>query len=681
MLRQERLSRTAAALPDEEGDFEMLGKVLTGTLWTAAITATLAGTLLAQAPPAAPAAASAFPTTTDANNYKVLVPYFDFTMKRPTDPAEIQKFQQAFQTARERVTRGNELARNILTGGAGLAENKGLFDFYYNRMLIPQFTQTNDKALADLPQERNRLFRDHLEACTVPTVHTYLVNMIFERMKEIVQDNYHPAARYNAMLTISGLNDVDASRLGAVKTTPEPMMAALPFIYEQFTKADNSDVVRLPALMGLVRHLEWDNFRGSAEPFTPQIPATTRDAIVKSLLELAQQKEPPAGRNAAGHEWFRRRAIEGLTHASYYQVAPEIADALDKLLKDESESLAMRCAAATAIGHVAFSPPVKVELKPAAIELGYLALLACDKELTRVADLKKLEDDHLMRLSGGAAYGSAGSGYGAGAMPGSSGSGYSEAASGGYGSGYGSMPGADAPNVPGGAALKQRQQGGRTDAEGTATAVGAAMPGYGYGSAGSSEGYGYEALAPKDPKQYRFDLIRRRIRTQLYAVEVGLGGPDVNLKSSPKLGDSAAAATISTGPARGVESLAKGTPDEKFVVDLHKDVSKLVETVEAVTTDMADLEKTLRKHMKTLENRIPKKLAAPASTSVADEPEVPAPAPGITPSGAGRAAPQRGPAPAAVTPAPASGPASNPATPASAPMPPATPAPAPPPQP
>src|SRR5262245_19080442 len=342
---------------------------------------------------------------TDAKGYKYLAPYVDPTLK----PIDATKEKAKIRTA-------EQLVRRIYVEPGLLAANKIQFDFYYTRMYLPDFTQTTDDALKNLPVERQKLFRNHLEECKIPQVHKYLVELILAKMKEVVQDNYHPGCRYNAMLTISGLNSVEAERVGASKTTPEPLIDALPFIYEQFTKADNSDAIRLAALLGLVRHLEWDNFRGAAPPYQPAINPAQRDAIVKALLALAVMKDPPPGRDAAGHEWFRRRAIEGLMHAGYNQVDPAVGAAFETLLKDESESLAIRCAAATAIGKVVYAPPATLEPAPTAKELGYLALLACDKELSRVTNLNKEELDKLHRQGGAGGYsGSSGySGYGEG---------------------------------------------------------------------------------------------------------------------------------------------------------------------------------------------------------------------------------------------------------------------------
>jgi hypothetical protein len=569
---------------------------------------------------------------TDAQGYKYLTPY---VYSDPSgDPTKVSKEMIRSET-QKRITSAMSQIRGILAGSPLDGRTAAQFDFYYNRMVFPRFTQTTDEALKELPKERDRLFRD-LEACSDAAVHRRLVNLVLTQMKDIVQDNYHPACRYNAMLTICLLNSVEPVRVGGDKKTPEPLIDALPFILEQFTKGQN-DAIRVAALLGLVRHLEWDNFRGAAPPYLPAIGQPQRDEIVKQLLALATSKNPADGRDAAGHEWFRRRAIEGLTHASYRQVDPAIASALENLVKDETESLAIRCAAAAAIGKVAYVAPAKLEPVPTAKELGYLALVACDKELKRVENLNKDELDQLQRMGGvtgglgsdGGAYSAGGGGIGGpGGVRGAGPTGSPDGGSGirgrGGPGGSGSYPGGSGRGGPSG------YPGGRSGYPGGA---GSGSGDYGSGGAyGSDSGYGGYG-APADPKQYRFDVVRRRLRSQLYAVEVGLGGPDVNTAkgSIPKAGDGAAPAAP-PGPPRGVEAIARNTPDEPAVKEISQLVAKLVETVESTdNTDMASLEKELRKQMKPLEAKT-RKLAAPATTTApADTPDVPA-IPGAAPA-------------------------------------------------
>ena len=154
-------------------------------------------------------------------------------------------------------------------------------------------------------------------------------------------------------------------------------------------------------------------------------------------------------------------------------------------------------------------------------------------------------------------------------------------------------------------------------------------------------GYGYGSATAADPKQYRFDLIRRRLRAQLYAVEVGLNGPDPHARTRP--------GETPTGLPRGMAALAKGKQaEEKYVGDVLGLVKKIADAVENADADVTELEKDIRKHMKPLETAT-RKLVAPAPVEAqAELPELPAGPPVPPVAGVkGSAAGAKGPAPAA----------------------------------
>ena len=64
---------------------------------------------------------------------------------------------------------------------------------------------------------------------------------------------------------------------------------------------------------------------------------------------------------------------------------------------------------------------------------------------------------------------------------------------------------------------------------------------------------GYATPSAADPKQYRFDYIRRRIRAQIYAAETGLVGPDgfQRYLAKAKQQEAAAAAPMNAVAAAG----------------------------------------------------------------------------------------------------------------------------------
>jgi hypothetical protein len=572
-------------------------------------------TSLAQAP--MPVAASA-EAATDEFGYKVLVPI-----------ASLASSKTAESKTKSRIR------EYLLSSGNDLPNQQLFIESYYVRYLFPTFTQTTPDALKTLPERRNAFFRTELEICSNPVEHAFLVSLTLAQMQAIVQDSFHPVVKYNAMLIISSLNDQEVVRTGADKRVPEPMARALPVILAEFQKAGNRDDIKVAALIGLSRHLEWDPYRAEG---VPPIPAPLRTQIIDELMTLAQAKDPPAGRDASGHLWFRRRAAEALGFACQAKLEPPVADALDKILRDANEPLSLRCTVATALGRLNYQAPAKLEVVGTAKELGYLALVACDTELNRIKTLRTTELEREARLSGQSQGG------------GSSSSPYGDPMGGGVSPSY------DTP------------MGG-----------GSGPPGMIPGSGGVGAG-GAGTVTMHDPKGYRFEFVRRRIRQQLYCVQIGLtGGEDF----AP---GKATGTTTTTNqpeaklPSRGMYTYAKPGEEKKYVSDVYAKVRDLASICENKAVDLASLEKELRKTMKGLET-ITKKLAPPAAppagvvdpaTPVAVRAE-PAALPDAPPAAVPRAAAPPAAAPPAAVPPAAAPPAAAPlpAAPAAAPPPPA----------
>jgi hypothetical protein len=463
------------------------------------------------------------------------------------------------------------------------------FREYYQTYLFP--LMTTPEGLKTIAKDRQDFLRD-LQAAKSPEAHREIVDLTLATMKNIVQDNYRPTVRYNAMLLIDSLNDQEPNNLGVPQTLPEPMRAATRFILEQFQKQDNPDSIKLAALLGLARHLEWENFK--EPPSTPMQPAVKAE-IIKSLTVLAEEKQPPPGRDSEPHNWMRRRAIEALSMTCLKRPDEGIAATMDKLLKDESEPLNVRFTVATVLGKMVLQPPAKIDPVATAKELGYMALLACENELTRAENYRKTEFEREARLTGT----------------------YSPEL--GYGSGEGSTMGMPGPGMRGG-------PGGYGGADGGVRPLRPAaggMPGDGYGEPGTA---GYVDPSTLDPKHYRVEYLRRRIRQQLYAVQLGLtGGEDhVPPKTTPGGGTATSNPTVTTAASgqkaepKGVFAVAKTKAEKDDVDAVYYRVRKLIEAVEAPgpEADFHQLIKDVRKDMKPLETLIGKRVPPPGAATV-----------------------------------------------------------------
>lgn len=555
----------------------------------ALVACSLVRLLVAQAPPAD----TPVREEVDANGVKYQVPSESLTKGAKARSAE--------QTLRSSV-------RQVL-GGASLtadAATRRNFRNYFRQYLFPLWT--TDEGLKTIGDSRIAFLRD-LQVHKNNEAHAELINLTLPAMRQIVEDPaYRLPSRYNAMLVISSLNDQEPNANIVPQTLPEPMQTALPVIYQQFKKADNHDSIRIAALIGLARHLEWDNYKDQNRP---RIPPAARTEIIKELTALAEAKEHPEGRDPQVHNWMRRRAIEALAVACVTTPDPGIAATMEKLVKDDADSANIRITAAKMFGKMALGAPLKLDPVALSKDLGYVALVACDAELTKAESQRKSEAERESRLMG--TYTGEPDPTGAGSMPGYSGEG---------GPGMG---------LPGRAPIRP-------------------TPGMGIdGGLGSEYGAGGVGFDPslQDPKQYQVEILRRKIRQNLAAVQLGLVGEDDHAPSKPgQAAPASKAGPASANPAdrKGLYNVAKSKAEKDGVDAVYFTVRRMAEVVEVAgaNAEFQQLLKDLRKEVQLLES-VTRKLppaggAAPEKAVAGDEPSMPA-APGKAPPG--KAAPKK----------------------------------------
>jgi hypothetical protein len=550
---------------------------------------------MAQAPAASPVREEV-----DASGYKYQVPLDKFTTAKNARLAEQQRRMEVHR---------------LLTGQGSLNDpaTRAAADEFLVQYFFPQWT--TEEGLKTIGNERQWLLRE-LQAAKDSAARKYLLDTTLIALRRIADDQYRPVSRYNAMLTISLLNDVEAT-IGAQTTAPEPMAAALPFIVQQFEKPESPDAVRVAALLGMIRHVELENFKPST---SAPIPAALKTKIVDHFVELAETVDPPPGREAEVHTWLRRRAIEGLAAACLTTPDPRLVTVVENLIRDEEESLAVRTTAAAALGRMSLQSPVKIDVAALAKDLGYLALVACDAELTAGLERRKQDLEREQRLagtySGDVALGIGGPGEG-GMMPGPRPLGGMGSMGGGLGSADGGVP-RPAPGTRSGAA----------------------------GLPGDEGGYGSSYVDPYslDPKHYRTEYVRRKIRQCLYAIQLALTGgedrtpPRPGAAPPPNAPTTAAKGATPAAEKRGL--LAVATAAERPVVeDVYFKVRKLVEDVEspAPHAELSQIDKDMRKDMRALE-AITRRLPPPGAKATKSADDLPA---GGPPAGKGKTDPSK----------------------------------------
>ncbi len=248
----------------------------------------------------------------------------------------------------------------ILSGDSPMSPQ---FDNYYNRYAFAQLTlpeKLND--LSTLRQDIKRQMRNAKST----EAHDRLVGLCLAMMQKIVAGNYHPAARYNAMLLLGDLNQKEpVSGRGAV-----PRPEVLPVMLAALADARQIDAVKLAALIGILRHAE--NLPTPADRAQVQ-------QVQAAMLGIVGQKQPPAGRSAEGQAWFRGRAMDVLAALGPTSADAKLVQQLAGMTADSTETLSLRCLAARTLGR--FAPAAKsMDLSALASDLGRLAADVCKQE-------------------------------------------------------------------------------------------------------------------------------------------------------------------------------------------------------------------------------------------------------------------------------------------------------------
>lgn len=343
---------------------------------TAALAAlVLAGTIRAQAPAAtstAPLAAApaepAAPPEAAADEVPVMLREYKEVREYKGVPIEFD------MKARTQMTR-------ILNDGKFTQpEDAKIFDGAY---LFRVAELTWNENLTDLPKKRGNFKTRDLAMCgKAPDqeVHTLLNKKLLEMVSNIaISDEYHPAVRYNCMLLIGQLDQIEPAING---TGAVPLPEALVRLKQAAGDPKQIDAVRIAAMDGIVRHCELS----VAEPVRREL-APMLEAII------ADKKPSPVG-TRDGQLWLRHRASQALAEmAAKWPEAnrPEALAAFQQLLADEEAAFMFRADAAYGIG--ALEKTVfknSATLRDVSMLLGQLAIgIATKAPVTDAGDVNR----------------------------------------------------------------------------------------------------------------------------------------------------------------------------------------------------------------------------------------------------------------------------------------------------
>jgi len=236
---------------------------------------------------------------------------------------------------------------------ANPAEQQQFID-YYTKDFFPRWTLPESRGRQPYrppPASTTDFIRDlnrDLKLAAAPAaqagqrqVYDYLSEITLENMSRMAKGKlYHPATRLNATLMIGELN------------VPE----AIPALLKLAADTQQSDVVRVAAMVGLVRHANPDIHPGDAvgisEPATIQLsePATVQ-AVTAAMVAIAGERAGDLDK-VDGVNWLRGRAAEVLGLLGSTGNSGSAVKALGAMVHDAKLPIPQRCLAAYALGQL-----------------------------------------------------------------------------------------------------------------------------------------------------------------------------------------------------------------------------------------------------------------------------------------------------------------------------------------
>lgn len=284
------------------------------------------------------------------------------------------------------------------------------FDAWFKQFIFAKMTQL--KTLNKIPDQRQKFIREYLERADSKEAHDHLVQLTHTQMREIAKGNFHPAARYNAMLIIGLLNSREAVSIGK-QLPPEAFLKALKTMLDELSDPTQIDAVRVASMVGILRHAKLDRQKLPTTKANDRWSLQAKYAITGAMLELLKQKSPPAGRTAGGHIWMQRRAIDILAAIGDVGKDGEILNELELFITDPKAPMSIRFSAAIALGRMTVPSSMKVNVAEKVIALANLVSFACRSELERIAK----EEIREQKAVGAVALGAGNPGVQANALP------------------------------------------------------------------------------------------------------------------------------------------------------------------------------------------------------------------------------------------------------------------------
>ncbi len=228
----------------------------------------------------------------------------------------------------------------------------GIVKFY-----VAEFTLPSNVNL--LPKKRYDLKNKLKTASNAPIedAHKRMRTLVRTGMMRQCGPEYHPYVRVNSMLVLAELNEKESPSNN--QDPPVPDLETVKFMIKAAEDPNQLDAVKAAALMGIDRNARL----GIAD-----------ERVAADVLKLALEMAKPGN-----HEWLRRRGVMLIAAQGLIGKNAEAPKALQQLMSNSKEPLALRCAAARAFGSLNFKSGPRIAFIPAILQMAQLSSEVLEK--------------------------------------------------------------------------------------------------------------------------------------------------------------------------------------------------------------------------------------------------------------------------------------------------------------
>ncbi|MEN6450161.1 MAG: hypothetical protein ABFC96_06700 [Thermoguttaceae bacterium] len=241
-------------------------------------------------------------------------------------------------------------------------EDRAAFDKYYTDYYLVRWTWYDE--LVNLHKYRAEL-RGPFKMAKSGEVFDELNHIVLSFMEKLVQGEYYPATRVNAMLAIGELNSVEQAGVQPPVPLPDALKSLIGFVNNEKLP----DPLRAAAMVGIMRHAAL----GVASP-------DDRTLVATAMLRIAAA-DVGTGKAAPGRQWILGQALRTLGLLKSSGEGNAVGKALFVVVPNAKLSLCTRSIAADAIGQLAFSDATGIDLAVTSAGLAQLASDACIEEI------------------------------------------------------------------------------------------------------------------------------------------------------------------------------------------------------------------------------------------------------------------------------------------------------------